>query len=73
MLPFQAFSSAAEAYQVSITHIHSSHHQLIVNDYFGFLDLLASNPSLDQFFAMSGVHKANTCLIFHFIIINLSL
>jgi hypothetical protein len=61
---FQPFSSAALAYQVSVTHIHSSHHRILVDDNFGLLDVLASNPSLDQFFVMSGTRKTNVFLVF---------
>jgi hypothetical protein len=61
---FSALSSAAVAYQLSITHIHSSHHRFIVDDYFGLLDVLVSNPSLDQFSAMSGTRKTNIFLVF---------
>jgi hypothetical protein len=63
---FQPFSSAAVAYQLSITHIHSSHHQIIVDYYFGLLDFLASNPSLDKFFVTSVTHRTNIFLAFPF-------
>jgi hypothetical protein len=61
---FQAFSSAAVAYQESITHIHSSHHRIIVDNNFGLLDVLASNLSLNQFLVVSGTHKTNVFLVF---------
>jgi hypothetical protein len=49
---------------LSITHVHSCHHRIIVDDHFGLLDVLASNPSLDQFFVMSVFHKTNGFLVF---------
>jgi hypothetical protein len=39
----QPFSNTAVACQVSITHIHSSDHQITVDDYLGLLDVLALN------------------------------
>jgi hypothetical protein len=60
----QPFSSAVVAYQESITHIHSCHHRIIVDDDFGLLDILASNPSLDPFFVMSASYKTNVFLVF---------
>jgi hypothetical protein len=56
---FQPPPSAVVAHQESITSILSSHHRIIVSSYFGFLDILDSNPSLDQFFVTSASHKTN--------------
>jgi hypothetical protein len=65
------FFSAVAAYQLSINY---SHHRIIVNEYFGFLDVLVSNPSLDQYFVMSGIRKTEiSFLSFLFMIINVSL
>jgi hypothetical protein len=73
VVQFQPSSYAAVPNQLNITYIHSSHHQIIVDDDSGLLDVLVSNPSLDQFFVMSGTYKTNIFLVFLFMIINLSL
>jgi hypothetical protein len=70
---FQHFYNAVVAYQLSITHIHSSHHRIIADDY-SRLDVLVSNPSLDQFFVMSDTHKIDIFLFFplynhHFVLV----
>jgi hypothetical protein len=66
---FQPSSSAAVAYQESITHIHTFHHWIVVKNYFGLLDVLASNPSLDQVLSWVGLIRQISFLSFHIMII----
>jgi hypothetical protein len=55
----QPSSCAVVAHEESISHIHSCHHRIIVDNFSGLPDVLAWNPSLDQFFVMSTFNKTN--------------
>jgi hypothetical protein len=71
---FQSFSSAVVTYKVSITHMNTSHHRIIVH-YLGLLDILPSNSILNQLLVMSDAHKTDVFSVFplynhQFVIVN---
>jgi hypothetical protein len=61
---FHLFYSAAVAYQLVITHIHTCHCKIIADCYFGLLNVLVSNPSLNQFFIMCDIHQTSMFHVF---------